>query len=248
MNIDNKDFWEKEDVIATQRLQFASGFETFMFQEAQNRFSNFGTIEKIKIFGCGSGRDVKAVADFYSPKEILASDISENMIAKCQVNIHNWDLDSVASTSVSNATEITVPANHFQLVTILNSMLTYVPLKKDREVIFKNSYTLLQENGILIGTVHNQVGTFAKTLYFRLRFLFSFLLQEKVGNRTTGFNGFKVPGYYYSKKQLDLDLKKAGFHSVFIQSLEEFEISQGRTYNRKKGYNNLIFVASKLNI
>ena len=245
MKIDNKDFWEKEDVIATQRLQFASGFETFMFQEAQSRYSNFGKIEKIKIFGCGSGRDVKAVADFFNPKEILASDISENMIEKCKVNIHNWDLESIASTSVSNATELHKPSNNFQLVTILNSMLTYVPLKKDREVIFKNSYTLLQKNGVLIGTVHNQVGTFAKTTYFKLRSVFSFLLKEKVGNRTTGFNGFKVPGYYYSKKQLDLDLKKVGFRSVSIQSLEEFEISQGRTYNRKKGYNNLIFVASK---
>jgi ubiquinone/menaquinone biosynthesis C-methylase UbiE len=245
MKIDNKDFWEKEDVIATQRLQFASGFEIFMFQVAKDRMENFGTILKIKIFGCGSGRDVKAVADFYNPKEILASDISENMIEKCKVTIQNWDLESIAFTSVSNATELHKPSNNFQLVTILNSMLTYVPLKKDREAIFKNSYTLLQENGVLIGTVHNQVGTFAKTAYFKLRSVFSFLLKEKVGNRTTGFNGFKVPGYYYSKRQLELDLKNVGFQDISIQSLEEFEVSQGRTYNRKKGYNNLIFVASK---
>ena len=246
MKIENKDFWEIDNVIEVQEnMKKSADFEVFMFKKAKEIYSKVGDIKSIKIFGCGSGRDVKALADFFSPKEILASDISENMIEKCKVNIHNWDLESIASTSVSNATELHKPSNNFQLVTILNSMLTYVPLKKDREVIFKNSYTLLQKNGVLIGTVHNQVGTFAKTTYFKLRSVFSFLLKEKVGNRTTGFNGFKVPGYYYSKKQLDLDLKKAGFQSVSIQSLEEFEISQGRTYNRKKGYNNLIFVASK---
>ena len=37
-----------------------------------------------------------------------------------------------------------------------------------------------------------------------------------------GFNGYKVPGYYYSKKGLINDLMTAGFEDVEVYSLEEY--------------------------
>jgi hypothetical protein len=103
----------------------------------------------------------------------------------------------------------------------------------------------LKPKAIIIGTVHNQVGATAKTYYFKFRGLFSFVLGEKVGNRNTGFNGYKVPGYYYSKKGLINDLMTAGFKDVEVYSLEEYYALYGKKYNRKTGYNNLIFIATK---
>ena len=176
---------------------------------------------------------------------MVASDISENMIAKCNDNLKLWKIDAITETLAINATEYNKVEEAFELVTILNSMLTYVPLKEDRLEIFKNSNQILKQNGTLIGTVHNQVGTLAKTAYFKLRNVFSFVFGDKVGNRMTGFNGFEVSGYYYDKKTLKNDLVLSGFKNIEIYSLEDFFKMNGQTYNRKKGYNNLIFIASK---
>ena len=245
MKIENKDFWEKGDVIATQRLKNASGFEMYMFEQAKKRYSVSGEIKNIKIFGCGSGREIEALHNYFSPQKIVASDISENMIAQCNGNLKLWNIATTAQTIVVNAVDYNTVFNEFQLVTILNSMLTYVPEKVDRLAIFKNSNQLLQSNGVLIGTVHNQVGTLPKTVYFKLRNLFSFVFGEKVGNRMTGFNGFKVSGYYYDKKTLQNDLLISGFKDIEMKSLEDYYATLGEKYDRVKGYNNLIFIASK---
>lgn len=245
MKIENKDFWENESVIATQRLKNAADFELFMFENAVKRYAQTGVIKNIKIFGCGAGREVEAVSKFFSPSKIVASDISSNMIAKCDANVKLWNISHITETLVTNAVDYKVVENAFDLVTILNSMLTYVPNKNDRIKIFENSYQILKPKATIIGTVHNQVGSPAKTLYFKLRSLFSFVLGDKVGNRTTGFNGFKVPGYYYDKRVLIKDLLTAGFKNVEVYSLEEYHALHDHFYDRKKGYNNLIFIATK---
>ncbi len=245
MKIDNKDFWEKDDIIATQRLKKISDFEQSMLENAKSRYKEFGEIKNIKIFGCGSGREIESIAEYYKPSRIVASDISENMIVKCNENLKLWNIDAFTETLAGNAKDYNSVTNSFELVTILNSMLTYVPNYEDRILIFKNSFNALKNNGVIIGTVHNQEGATAKTLYFKARTFFSFILGKKVGNRTTGFNGFKVSGYYYSKKQLNLDLETSGFTSIEINSLSEFYLKHGVNYNSKKGYNNLIFIASK---
>ncbi len=246
MKIENKDFWEKDQIISTQDIQKnAADFELFMFQEAQQRYKDNGKMKEIKIFGCGTGREIGAVANFYNPDRIVASDISENMINKCRANIVEWGIDSITETQVSNAVLYKGTKNTFDLVTLLNSMLTYVPKRSDRLTIFKTSLEILKPNASLIGTVHNQVGTPLKTFYFRIRSLFSLILGETVGNRNTGFKGFKVQGYYYSKKGLQRDLEAVGFKNIEIYSLEEYYLKNNQTYNRKKGYNNLIFIATK---
>lgn len=245
MKIENKDFWENEAVIATQRLKNAADFELFMFENAVNRYAQIGFIKNVKIFGCGSGREVEAVAKYFLPSKIVASDISENMIAKCNANVKLWNISHITETLVTNAVDYKVAENSFELVTILNSMLTYVSKKEERMQIYSNSLHILKPGGIVIGTVHNQIGTLQKTLYFKLRNLFSFILGDKVGNRNTGFNGFKVPGYYYSKRGLIKDLLTAGFKNVEVYSLEEYHGLKDELYDRKKGYNNLIFIATK---
>lgn len=244
MKIENKDFWEKDTIIKTQEvLKQASDFEIFMFEKAKIRYQS--KVDIIKIFGCGTGREIESIADFYKPSRIVASDISENMISKCQENLKLWNIDSITETVVGDATQYNKEIETFDLVTILNSMLTYVPLRKNRLTIFKNSFQILKPKATLIGTVHNQVGSPAKTYYFKLRNLFSFILGERAGNRNTGFNGFKVPGYYYNKKGLIKDLKVSGFENIEVYSLEEYYKLHNAVYNRKTGYNNLIFIATK---
>ena len=246
MKIEHKDFWEKDQIISTQDIQKnAADFELFMFQEAQQRYIEYGEVREIKIFGCGTGREIGAIANFYNPDRIVASDISENMINKCRANIVEWGIDSITETQVSNAVFYQGTKNTFDLVTLLNSMLTYVPNRGDRLTIFKTSLEILKPNASIIGTVHNQVGTPLKTLYFKIRSLFSPFLGETVGNRNTGFKGFKVLGYYYTKNGLQRDLEAAGFKNIEIYSLEEYYLKFNQTYNRKKGYNNLIFISTK---
>lgn len=245
MKIDNKDFWENETIIATQRLKKVGDFEQFMLERAKVLYNDFGSVKNIKVFGCGSGREVESIADYYKPDRIVASDISENMIAKCNENLRIWNIDTFTETVAINAVAYNKETNAFELVTILNSMLTYVPNRNDRISIFKNSLKILKPNGVIIGTVHNQEGVLSKTMYFKIRNCFSLLLGEKVGNRNTGFNGFKVPGYYYSKKDLIKDLMESGFKNIEVYSLEEFYAQRNINYDRKKGYNNLIFIATK---
>lgn len=246
VKIENKDFWEKQDIIKTQEVvESAADYEVYLFDQANKNAEDSAPVQKIKIFGCGTGREVKAIAEFFKPKKIVASDISENMISKCQVNLKTWGMDSIAETHVGNAKDFKGEKGSFDLVTIMNSMLTYVPLRNDRIAIFKNSYDLLKPKGTIIGTVHHQVGSPAKTYYFKMRKMFSFILGEKVGNRNTGFNGFKVPGYYYDKDTLIKDLQAVGFSQVKVLSLEKYYKSVGKFYDRKKGYNNLMFLAIK---
>lgn len=246
MKIKNKDFWEKNDIIETQEISKSiSNFEQFMLESSLRRYEKIGKIKNIKVFGCGTGRELAAIAKFYEPSRIIASDISQNMIDKCNKNLKSWNIDSIVSTIVGDAKDFNKVSSEFELVTILNSMLTYVPVRKDRLTIFNNACQILVSDGVIIGTVHNQVGVFAKTWYFRLRELLSFFLKEKVGNRDTGFKGFKVSGYYYTKKGLIADLRESKFRDIEIYSIEEFYAMQGRKYDRKKGYNNLIFIASK---
>jgi ubiquinone/menaquinone biosynthesis C-methylase UbiE len=247
MKLENKAFWEIDNVIASQdkEITVASDFETYMFEQAKVRQEGIRNIEIIKIFGCGTGREINEAVKYYSPKKIIASDISENMIAKCDYNLKLWDIEEITKTLIGNAKDINVEENSFDLVIIFNSMMTYVPKKEDRKAIFKKTFSMLKANGVFIGTVHNQVGTPGKTIYFKLRNLLSFILGDKVGNRNTGFDGFKVEGYYYDKKRLIQDIKDVGYENIEVMSLQEFYVSKGLTYNRKKGYNNLIFIASK---
>jgi len=246
MKIENKEFWEIDHVIDVQnKIKHATDFELFMFEKAKEYYQDYGKIDKVKIFGCGTGREVLQIADFFKPTSIVASDISANMIEKCKLNLKEWNIYSFTETLVIDAQDYDYHEKTYDLVTLLNSMLTYVADRKSRVAIFKNSYKIAKEHGVLIGTVHNQEGTFLKTSYFKLRNLLSFYYGDKVGNRVTGYNGFKVQGYYYNKKELEKDIKQAGYKTIKIYSLEEYYALQNIKYDRSKGYNNLIFIAQK---
>ena len=246
MKIKNKTFWEKKDVINTQdKIKKASIYERYLFESAEERLKDINNINSVNIYGCGTGRDIKVIDEFFSPDYIVASDISENMIKGCNENLKGWDISAKVETHVANATELKLPKNAFQLATLLNSMLTYVAKREDRLHIFKNAYDSLIDKGVVVGTVHNQEGRPVKTLYFKLKGLFSFILKDRVGNKYTGFNGYKIPGYYYNKKWLVKDLQQVGFKDIVVYSLEDYFKSIGKNYDKSKGYNQLIFVGTK---
>ena len=171
--ITNKSFWEKEEVIETQDLTETSSphHEKYLMERVLNHYQSNGiTTATIKIFGCGTGREINEIHKTINPDHIVASDISENMIKTCKENLKLWNIENKVSLYVTAAQDFS-GENKFETVTILNSMLTYVHKKEDRLTILSKAREILQENGCIIGTVHNQVGVFKKTA--SLFFLYS---------------------------------------------------------------------------
>lgn len=248
MRIENKDFWEREDIIYSQdkTATHTSGYEVYLYEKAKKYFQDKGmTVNKAKVFGCGTGREFHGLLKHIPITKILGTDISENMIKKGIQNVKDWGMDGIVDLKVEDASKFKGEKNSFELVTLMNCMLTYVNKREDRYNIFKVANTILKEEGCLIGAVHNQVGTPQKTTYFFLRRLFKPFLKSEPGNRVTGFYGFDVKGYYFTKKDLRKHLQETGFVTIEIKSLSEYCKEINVPYNRLKGMNNLIFFATK---
>lgn len=248
MKIENKDFWEREDIIQTQDKSAANttNYEAYLYEKANNYFQAKSTVvSNAKIFGCGTAREIFGILKYIKIDHIRATDIAENMIKKGKENIKKWNLEDKVTLEVADATKFKAAENSFELVTFMNCILNYVKDRKDRYTIFKTAHEILKPNGVIIGVVHNQVGTPQKTVYFFLRRMLKPFLKKEPGNRITGFNGFKFEGYYFSKKDLSKHLSDNGFTNIDIKSLEEYSKENNLKYNRLKGYNNLIFFATK---
>ncbi len=246
-NVKNKDFWENMDVIGTQDQEkpITNNYEKYLYNLAlAYQQKKKKEIKAVKVFGCGTGRELFEINNTFKPLYIKGTDISENMITGCNKNIKKWNIDKVVETEVVAAEQFATEKT-FNIVTIMTSMLTYVPNKNDRKTIFNISYNILESNGVLIGVVHNQVGKFNKTLYFKLRNIFSPFIKGKPGDRKSGFKGFKVPAYYFTKKELIKELQEANFKNIDVFSLEDYANRMNFKYNRKTGDNNLLFFATK---
>lgn len=246
MRVENKFFWEDQNVIATQdrSVSSSSNYEVYLYNKV---FSFFNSHENLnaKVFGCGTGREIPEVMKYIGIKNVVASDISENMIKKCNENLLKWGLINNVITKVTDAAQFKSEVQYFDVVTFMNNMLTYVTDKEERDKIFKNSYQILNDNGCIIGVVHHKVGTPQKTVYFLLRRFLKPFLKTEVGFRLTGFKGFKFGGHYFSKNEIFNHLKENDFKNIEVISLAEFSKNNNLSYNRLKGYNNLLFFATK---
>ena len=168
-------------------------------------------IENAKIFGCGTGREILGLMKYLDLKRVLGTDISENMIKKGNINIKEWNLSEKVSLQVGDATQFSGQNESYELVTLMNSVLTYVDKKEDRYKIFNTSNEILKSGGYIIGSVHNQSGAPLKTIYFFLRRCLKPFLRNEPGNRMTGFKGYDVKGYYFTKNGLKKHLQDANF-------------------------------------
>ncbi len=95
MKIENKEFWEREDVIHSQNKTVVntSNYEAYLYEKAKNYFSKLNSSVKFaKIFGCGTGREINGILKYVPIDSILATDISENMIKKGKENVISWNL------------------------------------------------------------------------------------------------------------------------------------------------------------
>jgi len=155
----------KNTVVVSQDKKKNRLILSFYVSKSQTIVSKLWHNSNIKIFGCGTGREIESIAEYFNPTQMVASDIAENMIVKCNENLKIWNLDSITETLTIDAKEYNKVSDTFELVTILNSMMTYVIDRKDRITIFKNAKQILKPNGLVIGTVHNQEGTFLKTAF-----------------------------------------------------------------------------------
>lgn len=248
MKIENKDFWEREDIIYSQdkTATNTSGYEVYLYEKAKKYLQDKKiTVHNAKVFGCGTGREFHGLLKHISIDKILGTDIAENMIKKGIQNIKDWGMEDIVELKVEDASKFKAQESSFELVTLMNCMLTYVNRKEDRYQIFKTANEILKPGGCLIGAVHNQVGTPQKTTYFFIRRLFKSFLKSEPGNRVTGFYGFDVKGYYFTKNDLRKHLQDNGFVNIEIKSLSEHYKEINIPYNRFKGMNNLLFFATK---
>ena len=246
MKVDNKFFWENEDIIATQDrpVTSSSNYEVYLYEKVVAFLENKQNLFA-KVFGCGTGREIPEIIKHIGVERIYASDIAENMIKKCNENLISWELNDIVITEVADAAEFQDNNHSFDIVTIMNNMLTYVTSREDRNIIFKNSYQMLNNGGCIIGVVHHQKGSPQKTAYFFVRRLLKPFLKTEIGYRLTGFKGFKFGGYYFSKHEMVKHLSDNNFKNIEVISLVEFSKKKGIGYNRLKGYNNLLFFATK---
>lgn len=245
MKVENKDFWENESVISTQdRVKpTSSDYEVYLYNKVAEYLKGNQNM-KAQVLGCGTGREIPEIIKYVGVDKVTAIDISENMIAKCITNLQNWGIYSQVEATVQDAT-IFASKCDYDVVTIMNNMLTYVINKQDRYAVFKNSHESLKQNGCIIGVVHNQVGVPQKSLYFVIRNIFSFFLKNEPGYRLTGFKGMRFGGYYFTKNILHKHLEDNGFKNIEILALSDYYKNKDYKYNRWKGYNNLIFFATK---
>jgi SAM-dependent methyltransferase len=248
MKIENKDFWELEDIIHSQdkTVGDTSNYEAYLYEKTKSYFNELNvSIKRAKIFGCGTGREINGILKFLSIDSILATDIAENMIKKAAENILKWGLKDKVELKVADAITFETENGSFELVTFMNNMLNYINDRDDRMTILRNAFSMLKQNGVLIGVVHNQVGTPQKTGYFFLRNLFKPFLKNEPGNRITGFKGYSFMGYYFRQNELKRILEDIGFVTIEIKSLSKYNKEINIDYNRLKGYNNLLFFATK---
>lgn len=248
MKIENKDFWEREDIIQTQdkSVTSTSNYEAYLYEKAHRYFQKRKQeVKHAKIFGCGTAREIFGILKYISIDHITATDIAENMIKKAALNLKEWNLEKKVTLEISDAVKFKAQESSFELVTFMNCILNYVKDRSDRYIIFKTAHDILTPKGVVIGVVHNQVGTPQKTIYFLLRRILKPFLKDEPGNRITGFNGFQFGAYYFTKKDLGKHLSAAGFENIAIKSLSEYSRDNNLKYTRMKGYNNLIFFATK---
>jgi ubiquinone/menaquinone biosynthesis C-methylase UbiE len=246
MKVENKDFWENDTIIATQdkEIAYSHDYEVFLYKKVADYLKNKPDL-KAKIFGCGTGREIPEVITHIGVKTVVASDIAENMIKKCRENLKKWGLSNLVETIVGDATLYDSKGTTFDVVTLMNNMMTYVIDKNDRDAIFRNAYHILNPEGCIIGVVHNQMGTPQKSIYFIVRRLLKPFLSQEVGFRFTGFKGLKFGGYYFTNKEVHQHLMENNFKNIEVITLSEYYKNKKAPYNRLKGYNNLLFFATK---
>ena len=246
MKVENKDFWESDAIIATQDKEVAcsNDYEVFLYEKVATYLKNKSNL-KAKIFGCGTGREIPEVISYIGVDKVIASDIAENMIKKCNENLQKWGLSNQVETVVGDATIYDSKGVTFDVVTVMNNMMTYVIHKKDRDAIFNTAFKILNPDSCIIGVVHNQMGTPQKSIYFIVRRLLKPFLSQEVGFRFTGFKGLKFGGHYFTEKEVQQHLIDNNFKNIEVIALSEFYKNKNVPYNRLKGYNNLLFFATK---
>lgn len=247
MKVEHKDFWGFDEVIGTQdrTIPSSSDYEVYLYNKAADHFKSAASGLRAKIFGCGTGREIPEVLKYTKCETAVASDLSENMIKKCDENLAAWGIADKVQTIVCDAASYRAPAGSFDVVTIMNNMLTYVVSRDERYKIFKNCHELLSDRGVFLGVVHHQKGSPQKTLFFLMRQILKPFLSHEVGFRHTGFKGYKIEGYYFTEKELRKHLVDNGFNNIEILSLSEYYKRKNFKYDKLKGYNNLIFFATK---
>lgn len=158
---------------------------------------------------CGTGEDAIWLAQ--QNFKVLATDISENMIAigKLKNQYQNLTFEQLDLTLLANEVNLGV----FDLVFSNFGGLNCLP-KDELQTFFKNIPNHLNVNGKL-SLVIMPKNTFWETCYFLLKKEFSEAFRRKKEVAIANVDGENVPTYYYNPKDI-VNLAKTNFN--FIES------------------------------
>ena len=75
MKIENKDFWEREDIIYSQdkTVGDTSNYEAYLYEKASNYFKEKHIkINNAKVFGVGTGREIHGILKYLSIGRVIS--------------------------------------------------------------------------------------------------------------------------------------------------------------------------------
>lgn len=241
----HKELWNLEALVNEYNIEnpLLTWPEVYLIEKAKTFLRE--PVTDILCVGVGGGREVLPLHNEFKTALIYANDIAAKMIEKAEKNFEQWDIASQTKTLVCPVSEIEIDVPAFQLITCFNNVSSFILPHKNREQSFKKMYELTTVNGVIIGMVHHIYSTPLRTVYFLFRWAVSPLLKSSYGDKKVGRTNQKYYAHYFSKKELNALLQNAGYAQVHILSLEAYYQLTGRKYNRRKGWNNLIFLGVK---
>ncbi len=246
MHLENKDFWNEADVIQSQDKTVNPvlyPYERLMLEKLP--FAAEAGL-RIQVLGCGTGREIPGIIEKFPNASIMASDIAEKMIDKCNENLKSWGLNnSQIDVKASSSEDLDEPSESSHLITTFTSTLTYILPVDNREKFFRNANRILKKDGYVVGVVHHRYGKLTKTLFFLIQLLYTWLPGFTPGDRLGGFFEKKVSTHYFTCNEVKGLLRKTGFNPILVTDLKGLFAMNGKSYNRRKGDNNIVFIGQK---
>jgi hypothetical protein len=182
------------------------------------------------------------VRSVFPEAHIVASDISRAMTEACESNLARWGAVDRIEVRCAEARALSHDGRLAELVVMINSVLTYVTPRAERNATLATLHGLLVPGGVLVGTVQHRWGNPAKSTYFALRRVVHALgiARREPGERTTRLDGLRRRLYYFTHAEIRQALRAAGFRPLLVQPLRRLARAKGRHYHWR-GDNNLVF-------
>jgi len=242
----NAEYWDRSDIKDLQTEPILCWYEQHLIDLVARMLpAGADRARLIHVVGCGPGREVPRIHSTFPNSRIIASDMSRRMIEACATNLRKWNCSPWVDLRCQPASSLCVENELADLVFVLDNVLTYVATESERLKTLHALRRVLDEGGIIAGTVHHRWGRLAKSAFFLAQTLAHALrpASTKVGTRMARTPRGTAWFHYFDSAELSAILKAADFDPVAIVSLATLAHMTGRPYSVFTGSNLLIFAA-----